>query len=123
MAKKIEVTSENYGDLLIEGLREAVEIEEGWARPVKVRRRKMTTRQAAVVPPPKYTANKVVKVRQELGVSQPVFAKLLNVSSSTVRAWEQGTRKPEGAYRRLLEIADKHPKVLQTVVSSKKAAG
>lgn len=38
-------------------------------------------------------------------VSQPVFASLLSVTVSTVRAWEQGQKSPSGAARRLLEIA------------------
>jgi putative transcriptional regulator len=122
MSKKTEVTSENYADLLIEGLREAVAIEEGRAKPARVRRRKVTTRQARVLPPPPYSKQRIARVREALGVSQPVFADLLNVSSSTVRAWEQGTRSPDGAYLRLLEVADKHPQVLTASVTKKKAS-
>jgi hypothetical protein len=40
---------------------------------------------------------------------QDVFAAALGVSPSTVRAWEQGDRIPEGASRRLLQIAEEHP--------------
>lgn len=46
------------------------------------------------------------------GVSQPVFAALLSVTVSTVRAWEQGQKSPSGAARRLLEIAAMAPEVL-----------
>ncbi len=49
----------------------------------------------------------------ELRLSQPVFAKLLNVSPETVKAWEQGKRVPEGAAVRLLEVAEDHPEVLR----------
>jgi len=45
-------------------------------------------------------------------MSQAVFATTLNVSLATVRAWEQGTRTPEGPSRRLLEIAERHPQIL-----------
>jgi putative transcriptional regulator len=121
MAKKnpINVTSENFGGLLIQGLEEAVAIEEGRAKPVRVSRRKITARKADVAPPPSYNRVDIVKVRKSLGVSQPVFASMLNVSQSTVRAWEQGAREPEGATLRLLEVADKHPEVLVGAVGTK----
>jgi DNA-binding transcriptional regulator YiaG len=44
---------------------------------------------------------------------------MLNVSQSTVRAWEQGAREPEGATLRLLEVADKHPEVLVEAIGTK----
>ncbi|MGI9180750.1 MAG: helix-turn-helix domain-containing protein [Longimicrobiaceae bacterium] len=51
-------------------------------------------------------------MRNKLGASQPVFAGMLNVSPSTVRAWERGAREPDGPTLRLLEVAEKHPEVL-----------
>lgn len=59
-----------------------------------------------------------MKVRESLAVSQPVFASMLNVSRSTVRAWEQGARDLEGAALRLLEVADGHPEVLVEAVGT-----
>jgi transcriptional regulator with XRE-family HTH domain len=47
-----------------------------------------------------------------MGVSQPIFAKLLNVSLSTVKAWENEYREPDGATKRLLEVAEKHSEIL-----------
>jgi putative transcriptional regulator len=122
MAKKhpLEVT-ENFGDLLIQGLEEAIAAEEGRAKPARVSRRKITARRADVAPPPSYNRVDIVKVRRSLGVSQPVFASMLNVSRSTVRASEQGARVPEGATLRLLEIADKHPEVLVEAVEARSA--
>lgn len=123
MAKKsqIEVTSENFGDLLIQGLEEAAAVDKGRAKPARVSRRKITARKADVAPPPSYNRVNIVKVRKSLGVSQPVFASMLNVSRSTVRAWEQGAREPEGATLRLLEVADKHPEVLVEAIEAKPA--
>jgi transcriptional regulator with XRE-family HTH domain len=46
-------------------------------------------------------------------VSQAIFAQMMGVSASTVRAWEQGKREPEGAARRLLQIAELHPGILK----------
>lgn len=121
MAKKsrIDVTAENFGDLLIKGLEEAVELEAGRAAPARLSRRKVTARMSEVAPPPRYQSHNVTEVRRSFGVSQPVFASMLNVSPSTVRAWEQGTRQPEGATRRLLEVAARHPEVLAEAVVGK----
>jgi putative transcriptional regulator len=112
MDDRIEVNEENFGELLIQGLEEAVAIEAGELSPARVRRRKVTARQANVAPPPKYTAARIARVRNKLGASQPVFAGMLNVSPSTVRAWERGAREPDGPTLRLLEVAEKHPEVL-----------
>jgi putative transcriptional regulator len=60
----------------------------------------------------------VKSIREKYGLSQVKFAKLLGISPATLRNWEQGRRKPEGAARILLLIADKHPEaVLETVHS------
>ena len=57
-------------------------------------------------------ASDVVAVRQNLHVSQSVFAALLGVSIRTLQEWEQKRREPSGPAKRLLEIAKLHPEVL-----------
>ncbi len=58
----------------------------------------------------------VQSIRKRYGLSQEKFAKLLGISVSTLRNWEQGKRKPEGTARVLLHIAAKHPEaILDTV--------
>lgn len=117
MAKnRVTVTDENFGELLIAGLTDAVAVHEGRAKAAHVTRRKLTTRSVEVAPPPKYRARKIWEVRRTLGVSQPVFACMLNVSPKTVRSWESGERKPEGATLRLLELAEKQPAALARAV-------
>ncbi len=51
-------------------------------------------------------------IRKKTKLSQAVFAKLLNVSSSSVRQWEQGKRTPTGSTKVLLDLLDKYPHVL-----------
>jgi putative transcriptional regulator len=41
-------------------------------------------------------------------VSQPVFARYLNTSESTVEKWETGAKKPSGMAPKLLTIVKKH---------------
>lgn len=51
---------------------------------------------------PLTTAKDVAAARRSLGVSQPVFAKILGASVQAVRAWEQGAKPPSGMARRLI---------------------
>jgi len=58
----------------------------------------------------------VLKIRRHLRLTQQQFAELLGISPATLRNWEQGRRKPEGAARVLLCVAAKYPRaVLDTV--------
>jgi len=47
-------------------------------------------------------------LREREHVSQPVFARYLNVSKNLVSDWERGKRKPGGAALRLLSVIQKH---------------
>lgn len=50
------------------------------------------------------------RVKAELSQSQ--FAKLLGVSVRTLQEWEQGRKKPSGAAKTLLKIAERNPNLL-----------
>ena len=41
-------------------------------------------------------------------VSQPVFARYLNTSESTVQKWESGAKRPSGMALKLLAVVEKH---------------
>ena len=66
-------------------------------------------------PAPSVSPEDVAEARHALNVSQPVFARLLNVPTVTVVSWEKGRRKPSGAALRLLQIARKHPEAILEV--------
>jgi putative transcriptional regulator len=52
-------------------------------------------------------------IREKTHVSQAVFAAYLNTSSSTVRQWEQGGKKPRGTSLKLFNlVANKGLEVL-----------
>ena len=57
----------------------------------------------------------LVRVRGELGLSQPKFAALLGISADTLQNWEQGRREPTGPAKVLLRIALKQPRLLLEV--------
>jgi putative transcriptional regulator len=51
----------------------------------------------------------VRKTREGVGVSQPVFARMLGVSAALMRSWECGQRKPAPIARRLLDLIHANP--------------
>jgi len=57
---------------------------------------------------PKLEPCQIKKLRKRLKVSQPVFARYLNTSESTIEKWESGAKKPSGMALKLLSIVDKH---------------
>lgn len=64
----------------------------------------------------KYDQPDVQLIRKNYGLSQEKFAKLLGISVSTLRNWEQGRRKPEGPARILLRVAATHPQAILDAV-------
>lgn len=78
-------------------------------------KRKVTLRTTQVKlpdPAPEVTPDEIAAARRVLNVSQPVFARLLNVPTVTAVSWEKGRRKPSGAALRLLQIVRKHPETI-----------
>ncbi len=70
------------------------------------------------IPDVKLTAEQIQAIRKNMSLSQSVFAKLLNVSASSVRQWEQGKRKPSGSTKVLLELLEKSPHLLDYRLSA-----
>lgn len=54
-----------------------------------------------------YDAAKVKALRERLNVSQVVLASVLNTSTSTVRKWEVGDKRPSGPSQKLLDLIDR----------------
>jgi DNA-binding transcriptional regulator YiaG len=53
--------------------------------------------------PTPHTAKTVLAIRQQMGVSQAAFAKLVGVSKILAQSWEQGVRVPSPLAGRLLD--------------------
>lgn len=64
------------------------------------------------IAPVSISAQEIREIRKKLNVSQAVFAKLLNVSLSSIRQWEQNLRKPSGSTMILLELLQREPNLL-----------
>lgn len=63
-----------------------------------------------------FAPKQIQKVRAKTNLSQAVFAKILNVSVSSVRQWEQGTRTPTGSTKVLLGLLSKQPKLVSQII-------
>ncbi|KQT82376.1 DNA-binding protein [Methylobacterium sp. Leaf465] len=50
----------------------------------------------------------IKRIREANNVSQPVFARYLNTSESTVEKWETGAKRPSGMALKLLSVVQKH---------------
>jgi putative transcriptional regulator len=50
----------------------------------------------------------IKQLREANNVSQPVFARYLNTSESTIEKWETGVKRPSGMAMKLLTIVQKH---------------
>jgi len=114
--ERVEVTDENFGDLLLESAREALAIARGEMKAARITYASTTTRKARVSAPQDFDAERVRALRLRLDLSQAIFAQMLGVSDKTVKAWEQG-HTPTAAMRRLLEIAEEHPEILLAKIS------
>ena len=86
--------TELFNDLK-ESIRQMKAIEQGELAPARVR----------VVNP----ENEVAHARQQLGMTQEAFAKLLDTPVGTVRGWEQGRRQPPPSAKVLMRVATKYP--------------
>jgi putative transcriptional regulator len=101
MAKKIKV---KVFDDLRESLQDALAFEQGG---------EVNLRVAELPPRPRKLQPRDIRaIRRSLNASQVLFATFLNVSPNTIRSWEQGTRRPQGADLKLLSIAKKNPQAL-----------
>jgi putative transcriptional regulator len=65
--------------------------------------------------PPDVGAEELTELRLHSGMSQAVFARVLNVSTKTVQSWEQGQRKPSQAALRLIQVFRQNPSGLLEV--------
>jgi putative transcriptional regulator len=92
----------SLGDLLVQSL---TELRDG----LRGRSGKLTMKTVEIPDPPQFDARAVHKLRDQLGLSQGLFAKLVGVSRKLVEAWEAGTRTPSRMACRLLDAIARDP--------------
>lgn len=88
-------------DGIMQGLNEAVAYNEG-----KIKAR---TKVMSIEPVPEFEATEIKSIRNELGMTQVLFAGFMGVSTKTVEAWEAGRNMPDGPARRILAMVKMDP--------------
>lgn len=64
--------------------------------------------ESCLIAPIPMEPKRIKRIRESQHVSQPVFARYLNTSESTIEKWESGAKKPSGMALKLLDIVEKH---------------
>ena len=80
-----------------ESLEQAVAISKGQAQAARVSVRSVET---------------IAEIRQKLNLPRAEFAKVFGVTPKTLESWEKGKKKPTGAARTLLRIAQQNPRAI-----------
>lgn len=107
VAKRERMMTDNESSELLESASQALAMVRG----SKLVGGRISVRHAPAEPRPRDKKD-IVKLRERLNFSQGMLARALNVSASTVQAWEAGRRTPSDAALKLLAIAEKHPEAL-----------
>jgi putative transcriptional regulator len=63
---------------------------------------------ACLTPVQQLSPEEIRGLREREHMSQPVFARYLNVSKNLISDWERGTKKPGGPALRLLTVVKKN---------------
>lgn len=95
----------NIFESIMTGLNEAVEYEKG-----NLTAKKTTI---TVEPLPEISAEDIKNIRNEIGLTQSMFAAVIGVSVKTVEAWEAGTNRPIGPARRMISLIQFNPDILK----------
>jgi putative transcriptional regulator len=87
------------------------ELTEGFDALKEARQGKRTLRTPAVErkPAPKLSANEVIRIREKLNLSRPVFARYLRTNERTLENWEQGRAKPNVQAALLIRMVARYP--------------
>jgi putative transcriptional regulator len=64
--------------------------------------------EACLTPTPALSPDEIKAIREQEAVSQPVFARYLNVSKNLVSEWERGAKRPGGPALRMLTVVKKN---------------
>lgn len=65
---------------------------------------------------PHFTPRKIRALRNQLNLSQENFAKVLGVTTSSVRSWEQGQRVPNNSIFHLMKLLKDNNKRVEELV-------
>jgi|AntAceMinimDraft_13_1070369.scaffolds.fasta_scaffold31093_2 putative transcriptional regulator len=91
------------------------ELTEGFDALTQSRQGKLTlrTHKAPVAIAPTISATDLVSLREQLGMSRPVFAQYLRTNPRTLENWEQGRARPNAQAALLIKLVAKYPDTIE----------
>ena len=104
--------NQTHFDSLVEALNQAIDFEKGNKKLGRVR----VVTVPNIVPVTEYSKEKIKEIRHKTNLPQKYFAELIGVTPRAVEAWEAGTRKPTGTAKRLFQLIEKDPNVLNNMI-------
>ena len=99
------------GEALVKSLQNVIDFQNGDTKKCIVRKRKIE-----VQPLKEYTHEEIKALRNEQQVSQVIFAEIMGVTPQAVEAWEAGKRKPTGTAKRLIQLIEQNPNIIDNML-------
>lgn len=62
---------------------------------------------------PDVTADELIRIRERLQMSRPVFAMYLRTNARTLENWEQGRARPNAQATTLIRLVQKYPETVE----------
>ena len=103
------MTKRNMFAELVEGFEALAEHREG--------KRTLRTHKVAAKAIDAIAPDELVRLRERLHLSRPVFATCLRTNPRTLENWEQGRAKPNAQARVLIRLVEKFPDTVQRLAS------
>ena len=100
------------GERVIKSLQSIIDYQNGDTTKCRVR----VTEIPNIEPITEYSKEKIKEIRQKTNLPQKYFADLVGVTPRAVEAWESGTRKPTGTAKRIFQMIDRDPAVINSMM-------
>ena len=106
------MAEKTYYESIMTGLQQAIDFEKGDSSKGRIR----IVEIPVIEPLNEYPKEKIKELRQKINLPQKYFAELLGVTLKSVEAWETGKRKPTGSAKRLFQLIEKDPNLVNSVI-------
>ena len=106
------MSKQTHFESLAEALNQAIEYEKGNKSMGRLRLSTIPD----IEPMENYSKEKIKEIRRKTNLPQKYFAELIGVSPRAVEAWETGKRKPTGSAKRLFQLIEKDPNVVNCIM-------
>ena len=100
------------GEKIIKSLQNIIDFQSGDKTKCRVR----VVNVPEIEPLAEFPKEKIREIRFKNDFTQEHFAELLGVTKKSVEAWESGARKPTGTAKRLFQLMEKDPNIINSMV-------